>query len=223
MARKQQTKGICCLCGSSVGKAAMTKHLLECNAKHTAEKKTQPAYMIRAEFPYDKRYWLTFDASVTASFSAIDSLLRNAWLECCGHMSEFSIAGKQSKLEQVLEVGTIFAYEYDFGSTTDVLLTVLATHEAPVSKKATRLLSYNTPLEIPCAECGEPAIEICSECYSEEGMPQAYCKTHLKQHIKVEHDNDDYSMMPIINSPRAGVCGYDGPGPEAYAKTQGKP
>ena len=37
-----------------------------------------------------------------------------------------------------------------------------------------------------------------------------YCKDCQKKHAKVCPDFKDYAAMPVVNSPRMGVCGYDG-------------
>jgi hypothetical protein len=212
---RQQTKGICRICDQHVSKAAMKKHALECTSKHDTGKPTKPAFLMRAEFPYDKRYWLTFTVDASTTLNTIDGFLRGAWLECCGHMSEFSIGGKTRKLKDILEVGMVFGYEYDFGSTTEVLLTVLEEHEVAFGKRSLRLLSINEPIEALCRICGKPATQICTECYDGQEA-EVFCDAHSENHVEHQHDDDNYMMASIINSPRTGVCGYDGPGPEAW-------
>jgi hypothetical protein len=212
---RQQTKGICRLCNQHVGKAAMKKHALECTSKHDTGKPTKPAFLMRAEFPYDKRYWLTFTVDASTTLNSIDGFLRGAWLECCGHLSEFSIGGKTRRLNDILDVDMVFGYEYDFGSTTEVLLTVLEEHQTTFGKRSVRLLSINEPLPTTCQLCDKPATQICVECYNDNGA-EVFCNAHTKIHVKDKHHKDNYSMLPIINSPRTGVCGYDGPGPEAW-------
>lgn len=38
----------------------------------------------------------------------------------------------------------------------------------------------------------------------------AFCKKCAKQHVKTCSDFADYAAMPVVNSPRMGVCAYDG-------------
>lgn len=100
-------------------------------------------------------------------------------------------------------------YKYDFGSTTELLVTVA--EEYPVkADEAIVLLSRNEPPELLCEHCGkEAAREICIVCYGyrDEGI---FCTKCAKKHAKTCDDYDDYAAMPVVNSPRMGVCGYDG-------------
>ena len=154
---------------------------------------------------------------VTAPLRKLDDFLRRAWLECCGHMSAFEIHGQRyasasmegessmgASLSQVLEVGTKFNYEYDYGSTTDLALKVIALREQDLAKGAIQLLAMNEPPRIICQRCGiEPATLICTECaWKGEGW---FCEG-----CAVAHDCGDEMCLPVVNSPRVGVCGYTG-------------
>ncbi len=86
-----------------------------------------------------KPFWLHLEAKSTATLSDLDHFLRRIWLECCEHLSEFTINsvrysasdmeddfwGIESKsmnvpLKTVFGVKDKFEYEYDFGSTTNL-------------------------------------------------------------------------------------------------------
>lgn len=112
------------------------------------------------------------------------------------------------KAKDVLRKGLKLNYEYDFGSTTDLQVTVTDEYPVPAGEKVV-LLSRNEPLELLCEMCGtEPATLICSVCMDhEENM---FCKKCAKKHGKTCSDFDDYAAMPVVNSPRMGVCAYDG-------------
>jgi hypothetical protein len=90
-------------------------------------------------------YWLHLEVASSVTLEILDQFLREIWLECCGHLSAFTIdgvhycmdeqlfdlkgwhAGKQSMqttLAKVMRPGQISAYEYDFGSTTALRLKV---------------------------------------------------------------------------------------------------
>jgi hypothetical protein len=57
--------------------------------------------------------------------------------------------------------------------------------------------------------CGKvPATQICVVCSCEEDA--YYCEKCAKKHAKECEDFADYAAMPIVNSPRMGVCGYEG-------------
>lgn len=100
-------------------------------------------------------------------------------------------------------------YRYDFGSTTELQLTVV--NEYPMrTDQDILLLSRNEPLELWCDECGKsPAAVLCSVCYGYEDEA-VFCSKCAKVHAKSCEDFDEYGTMPIVNSPRMGVCGYDG-------------
>lgn len=115
---------------------------------------------------------------------------------------------KFRNVNEVLSKGMKIDYEYDFGSTTDLQLVVLQEYPVKADKEIV-LLSRNEPLEIRCNICHkEPAVVICSVCsYSDESF---FCKKCAKQHAKTCSDFADYASMPVVNSPRVGVCGYEG-------------
>lgn len=99
-------------------------------------------------------------------------------------------------------------YEYDFGSSTNLTISV----SAEVKRKAEKpivLLSRNEPLEIYCQTCGKaPAVQLC--CIEDWESDYLFCSKCAKKHAKTCDDFADYSAMPIVNSPRMGVCGYEG-------------
>lgn len=86
--------------------------------------------------PYSSPYWMILLAKPTATLVDLDDALRDIWVECCSHLSTFTIEGieyqapsmdpvdsfyptksKKVKLEKVLCPGMAFSYEYDFGTT----------------------------------------------------------------------------------------------------------
>jgi hypothetical protein len=99
-------------------------------------------------------------------------------------------------------------YEYDFGSTTELLITTLAQYPFKADKSIV-LLSRNEPPKIMCSDCGkEPATKICTVCMYEDNA--LFCEKCAKKHEKECSDFEDYAAMPVVNSPRMGVCGYEG-------------
>lgn len=136
-----------------------------------------------------------------ASLSAVDKFLRDIWCECCGHMSAFRMGGREfgkaRKLSE-LSIGDTLLYEYDFGSTTEIIITVVDEISRTKQKEKVQLLARNVPLEEKCDQCGAQATTVnawenevlCDECA--EGV------------------EDEDALMPIVNSPRSGEYGYDG-------------
>lgn len=100
-------------------------------------------------------------------------------------------------------------YQYEFGSTTEPQVTVV--NEYPIkADQNIVLLSRNEPLELWCEKCGKsPGVVLCSVCYGfeDEGI---FCSKCVKIHSKSCEDFDDYGTMPVVNSPRMGVYGYEG-------------
>jgi hypothetical protein len=60
-----------------------------------------------------------------------------------------------------------------------------------------------------CVTCGiEPATQMCSVCiYNEDAK---FCDKCAKKHAKKCEDFADYASLPVVNSPRVGVCCYTG-------------
>ena len=46
---------------------------------------------LQATAPGFPAYWLDVEAGMDATLEALDSLLRHDWVECCGHLSMFTI------------------------------------------------------------------------------------------------------------------------------------
>jgi predicted RNA-binding Zn-ribbon protein involved in translation (DUF1610 family) len=108
------------------------------------------------------------------------------------------------KLKSVIEKGMVFEYEYDFGSTTALNINVFDYRIDTWKKEKLRLLSRNNPIEYTCDECGENiATAVCSECMDDGAG-------FLCEDCQKEHTCDEEMFMNICNSPRFGVCGYEG-------------
>ena len=122
-------------------------------------------------------------------------------------MSAFSGPGHEEIEEDrkldTFSVGDRLLHEYDFGSTTESLVSFVGSIQRKPQKEAVRLLARNVPPQFQCAECGAPAENICTECLYGADNP-FYCKKCSETH---EHED---MMLPVTNSPRMGVCGYDG-------------
>jgi hypothetical protein len=217
---RQTSQGKCNLCGKSFSKQAMTRHLDKCKLEHMAEG-SQRVLHLQIEGRGAPEYWLHVEVPANASLQTLDRFLRDIWLECCGHLSMFTIAGQvydvspepdpfsgrkpkgmSAKLGDVLAPGLKFTHEYDFGTTTELALKVVAERQGAV--KRIEILARNDPPMIPCAECGKPATQVCSMCvYS---GPEAWlCEEHA-----IDHECGDDYFLPVVNSPRVGMCGYTG-------------
>ena len=213
---RTQTSGTCLLCQQNFKKGSMTRHYAKCLAEHKGAGKGRFFHVIVAGGP---DYWLHLAVPVEATLMQLDSFLRKKWLECCGHLSAFRIGATsyeiapdsswgppaksmEVKAEKILRPGLEFMHEYDYGSTTELDLKVAGLYEGASGKNIELLAENDAPL-IPCSSCDEPAVNFCSECLWEgEGC---LCEEH-----SAAHECGDEMFMPVVNSPRTGVCGYSG-------------
>ena len=97
--------GKCLLCGFEGDKRALTRHLEECASKLDGKGRVGPLVRLRFEAANDPRYWIYVDARADATLAQLDRLLRDVWLECCGHMSAFEVGpmepSMRSRVKQV--------------------------------------------------------------------------------------------------------------------------
>ena len=206
---RKSLNGTCEICKASVSKAGMKKHLQTCLKEATGKKKSSTKLFHLLVEGYgigEDLYWMHLKALGSTSFRDLDRFLRKTWLECCGHMSAFQDGRSNMrmnwKLEDVLEPGLKLGYQYDFGSTTELRVTVISELQGKIKGKV-EVLARNDAPSIKCSECDKPATIICTECiYDERGWLCDDCAEN--------HGCDSGMFLPVVNSPRAGVCGYEG-------------
>jgi hypothetical protein len=115
---------------------------------------------------------------------------------------------KSRKVNKVFYKDLKLEYQYDFGSTTELLLTVVEVYPIKADENVV-LLSRNEPLEWLCDACKkEPATQICIIHGWDDD--RIFCDKCAKKHAKKCPDFADYASMLVVNSPRMGVCGYEG-------------
>jgi hypothetical protein len=231
---RQTSNGICTFCHNEYSKAGMGRHLENCKIRalfeaasdgQHAARKTNKLH-VRVEGRDLPMYWMNLDVTNSTTLATLDQFLRDTWLECCGHLSAFEIGGVRYsvnadmyesdsvwgrsqkdmhvRLDKVLQTGQSCSYEYDFGSTTELTVRVISQHKGQTTGELIQVLARNNAPEEPCIVCGKPATNVCTECiYSEAGG--ALCDTCAEEHACGEE-----MLSPVVNSPRAGVCGYTG-------------
>jgi hypothetical protein len=85
-------------------------------------------------------------------------------------------------------------------------LRVADERQGRIGSEPLRLLSLNEAPVWECEVCGEDADWICTFCMYERENP-FNCKLHAE-----DHDCEEPEMLlPVVNSPRMGMCGYEGP------------
>ena len=250
------TKGVCLLgCKKQIAIKHSTDHILTCAdlLRNIREGSNTPGYLIRVQHRYRKNtYWLLLAVPKTSTLKDLDRFLRNIWLECCGHLSKFDIPGANNKSAFVisqLHVGDRFGYDYDFGSTTSLLLHVEENIACPADAKVTCLMRNVDP-GIPCENCyvGKTKkadrilatvwyddMPICDRCHQkyqtrrrakkarttggDECKAGDYKDNNNEENEEDEADEDEeyeYDerlLLPVVNSPRTGECGYTGEKP----------
>jgi hypothetical protein len=114
------------------------------------------------------------------------------------------------ELEKALKVGQKFTYEYDFGSTTNLALRVVSEREGFIEDEESdniEILARNNAPEMPCVVCGKPAKKVAPG-YDFGVEEHAYCSAKCAK--KNDEEFSFSEMLPVVNSPRVGVCGYTG-------------
>jgi len=221
--------GVCRFCFRSLTGRGMTRHLQTCAEKRRSDqepvgqkKKLQRILHLKIAGTYAPAYWLHLEIDAEATFGELDAFLRSIWLECCGHLSEFTIASRRNTVPSPMSflawdmpdadslmdegIGLVLApkarfdYTYDFGSSTYLAGQVMGEREG-ILRTPIAVLARNTPIEATCEECRrrpatlidtENELVLCGKCgCDKDGEPDEMC-------------------LPLVNSPRTGVCGYSG-------------
>lgn len=228
MAGRKQSRGVCVFCSKEMTKGGLSRHLSSCAARQAANAaadaagpgKPETIFHLQIQDRYTSDFWLHLEMRGSAPLRTLDSYLRTIWLECCGHLSRFSFGGwdgdeiaMSRQLGQAVAVGDELTHIYDFGTSSETLVKAVATRTGkPLTKHPITLMARNQIPEVTCQECGKPAAWLCIECIYEYDKPGWLCQKHGKR-----HPHDDYGeLMPVVNSPRLGMCGYVGPADPPY-------
>jgi len=234
---RTQSRGSCLFCGREFAKGGLSRHLPTCAKRLEAQTEAdrskrhrQTLYHLQVQDAWGTSYFLHLEIRGNATLKDLDGYLRAIWLECCGHLSAFEIAGVSYdntpdpwgesegllmgavKVSSVFRTGLEIAYEYDFGTTSELTIKVMAQREGkPLTEHPIFLMARNNFEPPPCMICGKPATWLCSECiYDREDDRGELCDEHADGH---EHED---MMLALVNSPRTGMCGYSGPAEPPY-------
>lgn len=223
------SEGQCHLCGLIFPKSVMTRHLQACLVRRSLSSlRHQKTFWLFVEGQRRPMYWMYIEAPIIAKLSDLDQFLRDVWLECCHHMSAFvigdvfyeaeldeegtigmdffgpdEILSMNVTLEKVLTSGLKFTRENDRGSTTKLTLRVIGEQERDWKGREITILARNLPPKLVCGICGRPAQWVCSVCIHEgRGFLCSECVS--------EHTCGEEMLLPVVNSPHMGECGYVG-------------
>ena len=227
MPRGKQSRGRCEYCRYETTKGSMGRHLEKCpqrqermvgaaQSKRTAE----PLYYLRAQDAWNSDFWIDLEVRGSATLKDIDAYLRGIWLECCGHLSQFSIGGwggreiaKQRRVDAVFRGDVELTHIYDFGTSSETRIKAMGQRMGtPTSVRPMALMARNLMPEAVCIECDQPAKYLCMECLIEEETQGTLCEKHAQDHPHEEYGEP----MELVNSPRMGMCGYYGPAEPPY-------
>ncbi len=227
---RQTSKGTCTFCHGEFSKQAMTRHLETCQQRIATEAKAGSRLKAQQTRKFHlvvegrdlPMYWMHLEVAASTTLATLDRFLRDTWLECCGHLSAFEIGGiryavdagmadewdmgeksMRVRLDKVLSAGQTCTYEYDYGTTTELKLRVISDQEVEAKGKAIQVLARNTAPEILCEICGKPATNVCSQCIFDG-------KGWLCDDCAGEHECGEEMLLPVVNSPRVGMCAYTG-------------
>jgi len=208
-------------------KAGLARHFATCPQRQEAiaaanqgPGKEQTLYHLLVQDAWGGDFWLHLEVNGSATLSDLDHYLRAIWLECCGHLSRFSVGewqgreiAKKTPLQKAFGVGTELTHIYDFGTSSITLLKALACRKGnPLTSHPIFLMARNNQPEAHCMECGQPAAWLCIECWEEQEEPGFLCDQHAH-----DHPHTDYGEpLRLVNSPRLGMCGYTGPAEPPY-------
>ncbi len=203
----------------------MVKHLSACpKRKETlserdkkAEKK-QTIYHLKAQDAWLSDFWLHLEISGSATLKDLDSYLRSIWLECCGHLSQFSVGSgmgeelaMDTKVSTLFQSGMVLTHIYDFGDSSETVIKVVSEREGKkITKHPIHLMARNELPDVESCACGKPGAWLCLDCAEQDDEVALLCEKHAKD----EHQG--HALMPILNSPRTGRCGYSGPAEPPY-------
>jgi len=227
MPRKPESRGTCAYCSEIITKRSVAKHLEKCpkrlevlQAAEASDRPVETLWHLRVQDARDKDFWIDLEMRGSAILDKLDKYLRAIWLECCDHLSMFTIGGwqgdeigKSRKADSIFEPGLVLRHLYDFGTTSETDIKVVGFREGKATTRhPIALLARNRMPEAVCQECGQPAKWLCIECLYEEDKTGYLCDDHVESHPHEAYGEP----MPLLNSPRTGMCGYDGPAEPPY-------
>ena len=178
-------------------------------------------YHLRAQDEWDNGFWLDLEVDSSIILHDLDDYLRHIWLECCGHLSRFSIGGwmgdeisKSRKVADVFKPCVEITHIYDFGDSSYTKIRRVAVRDGKPANPGSpiALMSRNHEPELNCISCDGRASWLCVKCMYENNVAGTLCEQHVNQ-----HPHEDYGdPLRLVNSPRMGMCAYDGPAEPPY-------
>lgn len=222
--------GTCAICKEKETAKKMRAHILG----HLEGKAGKGAGLVRVTNRGTVVYWMYVRVGRKASLDDLDTLIRDTWVECCQHVSAFTsgtvtydstgpdeaYAGdRKSKsmsanaLRVISREGSL-GYEYDFGTPTSLAVKMVCSCPSDgLGEDDVEVVARNADIQHDCGACGAKgkATEICTSCMWMD-KECLLCKKCAEKHEHGEGQEavDETSFLPVVNSPRMGMCGYTG-------------
>ncbi|HEY0739028.1 MAG TPA: hypothetical protein VGD69_29180 [Herpetosiphonaceae bacterium] len=126
-------------------------------------------YHLQVQDAWNGDFWLHLEMDGMARLIDLDTYLRAIWLECCGHLSQFSIGGWDGaampikrKIADIFTPDVVVTHIYDFGTSSETLIKAVGTRTGqPLTKFPIFLMARNNPPEEVCIECSRQASALC--------------------------------------------------------------
>ena len=208
--------GMCARCGNVFSVRKIVNHFKKCDSI-TINTTKQKKFILKVLGPGG--FWLYVGVAESTTLEKLDEFLREIWLECCGHLSNFEINGitytsKENmdssfddkninvKVKKLFYTGLKFKHTYDYGSTTTLTLTVHSEcFDDIATKDPVELLARNLKQSYECGKCKNLATVVHSDYMYEDEYPFR-CDECVK-------DEDEEMFLKVVNSPRMGTCAYE--------------
>ena len=206
-------KAKCYYCNKELTERTIKRHMKNCSEmkkrveeQNSTDKKQRNQFIIAIKSKYEGNdYCIYLSIDGTLGLVHIDQFIRDIWVECCGHLSGFRIRGKfyqdhsmNTRLNDILDIDEKFEYEYDFGSTTYLNLEVVDIIQVSSSFSQIEIIARNHDIKHECETCGKEAKFFN---YENDKWQCENC---------IDENNDMISEIEYCNSPRDGICGYEG-------------
>ena len=191
----KQSVGRCLFCARELSKGGLTRHLATCEQRQEMIRRadegtgaSQQLLHLQVRDAYTPDFWLHLEMNGSATLIHLDAYLRVIWLECCGHLSRFSVGGWGSdeismsrKSERTFSPGIELTHIYDFGTSSETLIKLVNVRQGkPLTRHPIFLMARNKMPPIACVECGQPAIYYCVECLIENDEFVGLCDKHIR-------------------------------------------
>lgn len=207
-------KAKCYYCNKELTERTIKRHMKSCldmkkviEEKLNEKKGTRNQYIISLKALYESNYCIYVSIDANLQLKHLDQFIRDIWVECCGHLSAFIIEEEyynsddgemDMSIDDILMEGEKFGYDYDFGSTTELILEVVDIIEVSKTFSQIEIIARNHDVKNKCEKCGKEAH------FFDHSGEEYLCKNC------VDEDNDEVEEFEYSNSPRDGVCGYYG-------------